>query len=282
MPFSTLAIASVFLAAALAAGLSWIAARRTGPESAGPWWGALAVGLAYVIGHLGVATPSLRFADVTDRIPLLALAGAAVAVTLNGKRGVLWARLLGYLGLAALAYFVMLGPVLGPEDFPSDKHITPSVIAVVLILATINVALLDAPSRRSELWTALTALSLGSGVVLVLAYNAVLFQLGGVVAVCLAASILVAWGRPIGGGIAVAWTVLTALVVEGAVYAYLPPLGAGLLAAAPAGLWLLRVPALAGLGPRVRSALAVGLVLIPVAAAIGLTLASRSPDGYGS
>jgi hypothetical protein len=281
MPVSTTALFAVILASALAAGLSSLAARsarRRGPDAAAPWWGALAVGLAYALGHAGVATPSIPPADVTDRVPLVALAGAVVAAFGSGRRvGVL----AGSLGLAALAWVVMLGPVLGAGELPRETVAWLATTAVVTLLAVLNVALLDAPARRSELWAALTAFAVGVGVVLVLANSAVLFQLGGVLAVVLAASLLGSWGLPVGGGVPVAAAVLTALVVEGFVYAFLPASAALLLAASPAVLWLTRLGPIARLGPKARAAVAAGLILLPVAIAAGLVLASKSSDGYG-
>jgi hypothetical protein len=281
MPVSPTAVVAVLLAMALAAGLSALAARALRREGFAPWWGALAVGLAYALGHAGVATPAFPPADVTDRVPIVALVGAVVAAALAGRRDVLWARVVGYLGLAVLAYVVMLGPVLGAEEFLRETIIQLSVIAVGVLLATLNVALLDAPSRRPELWSSLTVLAFGTGVVLVLANSAVLFQLGGILAVVLAASLLGAWGLPVGGGIPVAVAVLTALVVEGAVYAFLPATGALVLAGAPAVLWLTRLGPIARLGSKGRAAVAAGLILIPLAVAVILVLSSKSSDGYG-
>ncbi len=285
MPVSATAALAVLLAMALAAGLSVLAARavrrRGFLSGTAPWWGALAVGLAYTLGHAGVATPAIPPSDVTDRVPILAFAAAVVAVALAGGRDVLWARVVGYLGLAALAYVVMLGPLLGAEDHPREMIIQLAVIAVGVLLATLNLALLDAPSRRPELWAALTVLALGTGVILVLANSLVLFQLGGVLAVVLAASLLGAWGLPVGGGIPVAVAVLTALIVDGAVYAFLPATAALVLAGAPAILWLIRLGPLTRLGPKGRAVVGVGLILIPLAVAVILVLSSKSSDGYG-
>jgi hypothetical protein len=284
MPVSTTAVIAVILASALAAGLSALAARsarRRGPDAAAPWWGALAVGLAYALGHAGVATPSIPPADVTDRVPGVALAGAVVAAVLAGRRGGLRAGAAGYLGLAALACVVMLGPVLGAGGVPRETVVRLAATAAASLLAALNVALLDAPARRSELWAALTVLAVGAGAVLLLANSAVLFQLGGVLAVVLAASVLGSWGLPVGGGVPVAAAVLTALVVEGFFYAFLPAPSAMLLAASPAVLWLTRLGPLARLGPKARAAVAAVLTVVPVAVAVGLVLASKSSEGYG-
>jgi hypothetical protein len=108
-----------------------------------------------------------------------------------------------------------------------------------------------------------------------------LFQLGGVLSMVLAVSLLGSWGRPVGGGIVVASAVLTALVIEGFVYAFLPTSSALLLAGSPAMLWLTRLGPVARLGPKGRAAVASGLILIPIAVAVGLGLASSSVDESG-
>jgi hypothetical protein len=272
MPVSVTAAFAVLLASAVAAGLSSLAARRQRMAEVAPWWGAFTVGLAYVIGHLGVATPSIPPGDVTDRIPVVALAGAIVAAILAGKRGVTWARVVGSIGLGMLASLLILGPVLKADE------VTQLVTIAASLLAMTNVALLDAPSRRAELWVGLTVLTTGAGVVLILANSAVLFLLAGTLAAVLAAALLGAWGKPLGGGIPVASAVLTALVIEGAVYASLSAKPALILAASSALLWLIRLGPLGSLGPKARCALASVLVLIPVAIAIGLILTSASAE----
>jgi len=281
MPVSPVAVLAVLLASALAACLSALAALWARRRGAAPWWGPMAVGLAYALGHAGVATPSIPPGDVTDRIPALALAGAVVAVILAGGRGGLRARLAGYLGLAALASLSMLGPVLGAGDLSREAVAWLAATAAAAMLAALNLGLLDAPPRRSEIWAALTAYALGTGVVLVLANSAVLLQLGGVLALVLAASLAGSRGLPVGGGIPAATAVLIALIVEGYVYAFLPSTAALVLAAAPTLLWLTRLGPIARLGPTARAAVASGLVLLPVAVAAGLVLASKSSDGYG-
>lgn len=280
MPVSAIAVFAVILAVGLAAGLSAFAARAFRRSAAAPWWGALAVGLGYIIGHVGVATPSIPPADVTDRIPLIAFAGAVVAAAFAGNRDGRRARVAGYLGLAVLVYTVMLSPVLGSGEYPDDTVVWLAATGVGCLLALLNIGLLDTPARRSELWAALAVYAAGAGVVLLLSNSAVLFQLGGVLALVLAASLLGARGFPLGGGVPVAAGVLTALVVEGFVYAFLPAWSAVMLAAAPAVLWLNRFSPLARLGPRARAAVAAGLIFVPIAVAVAIVMFSKSSDGY--
>jgi len=283
MPVSPTAVLAMILATAFSLGLSALGARsrrRLGVDAPSPWWGALAVGLGYAIGHAGVAPPAIPPADVTDRIPIIALVGAGVAALLAGGRGGVWGRAIAYVGIATPAYVVMLGPVLGSGDLPGETVTWLLGSAVVSMLAALNVAFLDTPGRRSETWVGLAAFALGAGVVLILANSAVLFQLGGVLAVALIASIVGAWGRPVGGGVPVALAVLSALIVEGFVYAFLPAPSAAILAASPLALWLTRLRPIARLGPRTRAAIAAVLILIPVAVAAALVVASKSDEGY--
>ena len=282
MPISPTAAFALMLASAFSAGLSSLAARSLGRVGKlEPWWGALAVGLAYALGQAGVAPGSFPPADVTDRIPFIALWGAVVAAFLAGDRGGTWGRIAGYLGLGSLSWVVMLGPILAREEIPGETIVWLAGTAIASLLAAFNLAMLDAPARRSELWVGLTAFALGAGVVLVLANSAILLQLGGVLTLALAASLLGGWGRPVGGGVAVGVAVLIALIAEGFVYASLPTSAAIVLALAPTILWLTRLGPLARLGPRARGSIAVGLMLVPVAIAIGLVLASESSAANG-
>ena len=70
-------------------------------------------------------------------------------------------------------------------------------------------------------------------------------------------------------GIVVASTVLSMLVIEGFVYAFLPTPKRPVLAASPSMLWLTRLSPVARLGPKTRAAVASGLILIPVASRVG-------------
>jgi hypothetical protein len=284
MPFSTAALVGVSLAVVAAAGLSFFASqlvRRRGIDGSAPAWGALAVGLAYAIGHLGVAMPSMPPGDVTDRIPWIAVAAAVVATILGMGRGALWGRVVAFVGLASLAWVVMLGPVLGSSDFTREQFLWLAGSAFAALFFSINVALLDSSSRHIDIWLALALLAIGSGVVLLLANSAVLFQLAGLLGVVLMASLLGSRGLAIGGGVPLASTILIALVLEGFVYAFLPAVAAVLLAAAPTSLWLTRLGPIARLGSKARITVALVIMLIPIGIAIGVTLGSQTTNEYG-
>jgi hypothetical protein len=284
LPITPLAMGLIFLAMVLAAGLSFLAARssrRQGLVDSGPWWGALAVASGYVVAHVGVATPSFPPLDVHDRTPYLVIAAALVGAAIAGGRGVLWARVLGYLGLAILSYFVILGPVLGAGEYSEETIFKLATVAGVSLLAMLNVGLLDAPGRRLELWVALGLLAAGVGVTLRFSNFAVGLFLAGSLALVLLASIVASRGLPVGGGIPVAATVLTALIAEGSVYAFVLAAPGLILAGSPLILWLMRIGPLARLGPKTRVAIASGLILIPIGVAIGLAYAWRALEESG-
>ena len=280
MPVSTSAVVALLLAMVTATGLSAAAARsarRRGPDGDAPWWGAFAVGLAYALGHAVLATPKFPPVEVTDRPPFLALVAAGLAAFRGERR----ARVVAAVGLAALAYVVVLSPVLGAGDFSTETLTRLVATAAAAVFAGVNVALLDTTARRPEVWAFLTVLTLGGAVVLLLGNSAIFFQFGGLLGVVLAAALVGAWGRPAGGGVAVATALLTALVVLGFVYASLPATSALALAAAPAVLWLTRLGPVSRLGPKARCAAAAGLALVPLAVAVGLVLASKASDDSG-
>jgi hypothetical protein len=233
------------------------------------------------VAHCAVATPSFPPFDVTDRIPFLALAAAVVAAFLAGGRGVLWARIVGSLGLAVLVSLVMLGPVLGAGEYSEETIFQLSAIAGVSCLAMLNVGLLDTPSRRLELWVGLTVVTAGAGVALILSNSAILFFLAGCLVLVSVASLLGGWGMPVGGGTTVGASVLTALLIEGSVYAFLPAIPSLLLASAPLLLWITRIGPIARQGTMPRAVIAASLVLIPVAIAIFLVYSSASSDLSG-
>jgi hypothetical protein len=276
MPVSIVAILAVTFGWALAFVIPFLAvrlAKAKGYDGHAPRWAGIAIGLAYIAGHLGIAMPSFPPGDVTDRIPLLALIAAIL--------GLFRIRFSAYFAMTVLTYVIMLGPILSTGDF--DRSVLGWLVAVSVVsaLAMYNLACLDSPPRRVELSLGLIVLACGTGLVLLLSNSAVLFQLSMILAVVVLAALLGEGKTAVGGGVMVIGVVLMSLIVEGFVYAFLPTTPAMLLAASPAVLWLMRIKKIAHLGPKTKAAIGVGLMLVPVTIAVALVWMNRSTDASG-
>jgi hypothetical protein len=277
---------AVFAVALPAAVAAWVVAlgrvlgRRRDPSGGGPWWAASAVGLAYLAGHVAVARPAVPPADVTDRIPWLALAATALALFEAFRSPGLPARAVGRSLLAVLTLWLVLGPVLAAGDLSREMAVTLAASAAVALLAWADLEALAAWAAGADVARALLITAAGAGPALLLSGSAVLGQLGAALAAALAAAWLATRGRPPAGAVPVAAALLTALVLEGHVYAALPGASALLLAAAPAGVWLTRLGPVRRLGPRAVAALGSAAVLVPVAVAVGLAVSSSPSTEY--
>lgn len=246
-------------------------------RGAARWWAALAVGLAYVVGHFAAAWPSVPPIEVTDRLPWLALLATAAALAEAGFTPGRWARLALRTVLLLVALGVVLGPVIGAGEFDRDLAVRLAGASAVTLLFLLNIHSLDRPERASDLVLSLGLTTTGAALGLVLSGSAVLGQLAGVLAIGLGAAWLASGLRLIPGNLTVTSTLLAALVVEGFIYASLPASTGLLLAAAPASLWLTRVGPVQRLSPAFRRLLVAILTLIPVGLALALAV-SESPS----
>jgi hypothetical protein len=266
-----LAVAAAAAVAAVVIGLGRLAGARREAGRGRPWWAASAVGLAYLAGHFVAARPAVPPADVTDRIPWLALAATALALAESAGR---WMRATGWTLLAALAVGLVLGPVIGAGDFSREVVVWLAASIAVAVLSWADLAVLSARPDRSDLLRALLITCGGAAAALPLSG----FGMGGPLSAALAAALAAAWlaarGEVPAGYAPVAATVLTALVLEGFVYAVLPAASAVLLAAAPAATWLTRLGPVRRLGPWASAAVGGAAVLVPVAVAVGLAAAA--------
>ena len=280
-PVGLIAIA---LGSLVASTITRLAGRRAGadPDTTEPaWWGSWGLALGFGIAQLGVALPDFPPLDVHDRIPYLALGGAVAGSILTRKRDRWWSRGLAGFIVSGLVLFAMLGPYLQAGDQPEEDVESLVTLAIVTVLALMNIGLLDAPAQRREVTLGLTLLAAASSVVLILANNVVLALLSVSLAVVLAASLLGTWGRGLANVVPVASAVLAALLVEGSVYAFLKPAPALTLALAPLTLWLTRLGPIQKLGNGPRYVVVALLVSIPAVVAIVLAWQSRALDGYG-
>jgi hypothetical protein len=262
---------------AVAVGLGRLRGGRLKSEGDGglPWWTAAAVGIAYVAGHLAVSRPALPPVDVTDRVPLVALAAAALAAAEAAWRATVTGRVL----LAALVIGLVLGPVATADGLEREAVIRLAAALAVAAVAWANVEDLAARTDGADLVRALVITSVGAGLSLLLSGSAVLGQLGLALAAALAASWLAA-GRPPAGAVSTTTAILTALVLIGFVYASLPATSAVLLASAPAAVWPTRLGPFRRLNPWTTAFLNTAAVMVPVAVAVGLAVAGSPPLEY--
>ena len=265
-------LTSVMLAVAAGASVAAVlagVARALGGKPGG-WVGASAVGSGYVAGHLVFAWPAIPPVDVTDRIPWLALAAVLVAVFEAGRTPRPWTRWVGRSVLAALVLGAMLGPVAGAPGM-LRVWLIPGLVA---LLAWADVEVLAARCALADVLRALLITAGGTTVALVFAGSAVLPFLCAVLTAALAGGwLVVVRDGPPRGWVTVALAVLTALVLDGSIYAFLPVPTALLLAAAPAMTWLTRLGPARRLGRWPALAFGTVSVLIPIAIAIAVAVA---------
>jgi hypothetical protein len=149
----------------------------------------------------------------------------------------------------------MLGPILSRPDGLTDAAPWLAASALVAVLSSLHLARLSVALDPPEMTPALSILTLGVAFALLqLGHSAVLFLLALVLSASLAGAGGSAWPT--------ALAVLSALILEGVVYASLPASTAVGLAASPAVLWLLRLRPLARLSPRARALLAATLMAL--------------------
>ncbi len=243
-------------------------------------WAALAVGLGYLAGHLAIARPTIPPADVTDRIPYVALAGLAIVVFEALRKPGAFGRAIGRAVLLAFTLGLMLGPVITAGSLDGSTWIWLAGTVALALTSGINIEALTARPGELKGILAVMITALGAGVVLLLSGSLMLGCLGIALASALAGEWIASRGREPEGFAPVAIGLLAALVIEGYVYADVPVSGGVLLALAPAGAWMTQV------GParqleRWKGAMVGALaVMIPVGIAVGLAVARAVESGY--
>ncbi len=268
-------IMSVMISAAIAAALAGMG-RALGGKIGG-WVGASAVGFGYAAGHIAAAPLAFPPVDVTDRIPWLALAAVMVAVFEAVRTPGPVTRWVGRSLLAALMLGLMLGPVVGAEGMVRVSLIS----GLVALVAWADVEVLASRCQTVDALRALLITAGGAAVALVIAGSVVLGFLSAVLAAALAGGWLVAMrADPPSGWVMAASLVLTALVLEGSIYASLPAPAALLLAVSPAMAWLTRLGPARRLGRWPALAFGTVVVSIPVAIAVAVAVALAPPLEY--
>lgn len=237
-------------------------------------WAGPAIGLAYIAGQSAIARPWFPPLDVTDRMPWLALVAMLLAIAEATWPFAARLRILGRALLLTLILGLMLGPVIGAGDLSWATIGRLSAAAVTAVLAWLNLWALGATSQGRDAYRGLMLTSGGAVLVLLFSGSAVLCLLCMALTVSLAAARIAAWHRAPASGLIVGGAVLTALVIEGYIYASMSLWSAALLAAAPAGTWITRTEPLREKPGMTATLLSTLAVLVPVGLAVGWAAAS--------
>jgi hypothetical protein len=214
--------------------------------------------------------------DVTDRIVCIAGAATAVAVV-----EVVWPllpliRLTARAAVLALILGLILGPMTSAGDPPAITIGRLCATAALGALAWINLWALEERDRGTAAGHGLIITSGGASPVLLLSGSVILGLLGTVLTSALLAARL-AGGDRSAAGLVVGSAVLTALVLEGYVYASLSTFSALLLAAALAGAWISSSETRRRQRDPLVSILSTLATLLPLSVAIGCAAFSHGP-----
>ncbi len=230
---------------AVLAGLLLLVLRRALPGAVA---GAIAVGLGYVAGHVGLRgwrgwVPR----ESTDWVAVVALLGLCVGVTGLTRRGPTGLRSLSRLLLAGLAAWLVVGKVLGREHEGLGLLRELLVLGAGIAVAWSALETLALPHARGGPVAVLFVTSLGCAAVLGISGSIVLAQLAGVLTSTLGATlVLCARQRSADvllGVASPAALVLGVLLLAGLLLADVPPASALLLAAVPLGALVVRLGA---------------------------------------
>jgi hypothetical protein len=270
-----LGLALPVILSAIGLALAW--RKRTGAEPSRRGIAA-GIGTGFLAGSIALGwPPPFPPMDVADRTPWLALAATIFASLAPGasriQRG-------GLALLAALVSVAILGPVL-PETSGTRAGLAwLVVVGLVVLVAWANVEwLAERLEGAAPIWSMLMVAG-GTSVVLIASHSAVLCLLGLALTSALAAPAIASWrwalGGSVRGAVPIFLAVVTALILNGHVYADVPTSSAVALAAAPAGAWAARLgPARRGAPWRATLA-AVVATLLPIGAAVGLALSAAT------
>jgi hypothetical protein len=249
-----------------------------------PWPMVLGLGAGYLAGNLAIGWPPFPPLEVTDRIPFLAVAATVLGLLESAWPLAARVRWGDRLILVALTLGVILGPILAATAGTRAGILWLAGVGAVAVLSWANLEVLAGRPGTAGLFGSLVVTAAGAGAVLVASSSAVLGQLGVVLAAALTGAGLASWrmgrGLPSPGIVPVVATVLTALVVDGHVYANTPTSSALLLAAAPTAAWLGAVKPVRGLAPWKVSLLAAIVTVVPVGLALWRAMAESPANEY--
>jgi hypothetical protein len=272
-----LGLALPFILAAIAVALAWWT-RKSGSEPSRREL-ALGVGAGFIAGAIALGwPPPFPPMEVADRTLWVALA-ATVFALVAAKAA--WARWLGLALLASLVYVAILGPILADTSGTRKGLFWLVTVGLVVLASWASVEGLSERLEGAVLIWPLLVMAAGTSVVLIASHSVVLCLLGLALTSALAAPGVASWfwplGRSVRGVIPIVLAVLTALVLNGHVYAFVPTSSALVLAAAPAASWSARLGPVRRRAPWVAVLAAVIATLVPVGVAVGLALVAAPP-----
>jgi hypothetical protein len=264
-------------------------ARRSGRS----WGVPLGLGLGYALGHAAVYgwlppnRPPFPPFEVFDWLPWLALAAMLLGFFEVLAPTPAWARWENRLLLTAVAVWVLLGPLVGGM-WADWGQATPWLAGIGLGIVILWAVVESHAARLGRsLILPLIVLAGGTSAAMLLGHSLKLAELSAVLAASLGACWIVAFGWPAltlaRGGVPVFVAVLAGLLLCGHFYSELPAAPAVLLAAAPLTLWIDRIGPLRRLRPWQAALVRVVAVLVPVGAAIAITVMQAPPpvpEGY--
>jgi hypothetical protein len=251
-----------------------------GKERARGALGPLALGLAYLSGHL-VITGWVPFppADTTNWLPYFALTAAVLGAFCGMLAIKAWARVLIFALVSTGALRLLLKPKFLYGWTLTEGWIWVACLAGAMALLAI---ILDALVRRSETLIEMPAFLLiicaGTFGALMLSGSMLLGQFAAVLGAAVFGSLVLTAGKvALGRGIVPVFSLLVgALVVSGYFFAELPATSAVLLAFAP-------IPALIPNGmpsKLLASGIRAALVLVPIIVALVMAFRSSPPLSY--
>lgn len=258
---------SAIIAMVVAAGICGLAL-WWGKERARAACGALALGLAYLSGHL-LITGWVAFppADTTNWLPYFALATAVLGAFCSVLEINAWQRMLVFGLVSAGALRLLLKPKFSYGwSLPEGYLWVMGLAGAMVVLAIVIDALVRRAATAFEMPAFLLIICAGTFGALMLSGSILLGQFAAVLGAAVFGSLVftarrISFGR---GIVPVFSMLLSALVISGHFFAELPVASALLLAFAP-------VPALIPIGLRgklLTSALRIALVSIPVTVAM--------------
>lgn len=251
-----------------------------GKERARGVLGALAVGVAYLAGHLIIAGwTAFPPTDTTNWLPYFALAAAALGAFCAVLPVTAWARVVIFALVSTGALRLLLKPRFQYGWSPGEGWAWVAALGcAIVLLAIVLDALVRRPGTAVEMPIFLLIVSGGTSGALMLSGSMLLGQFAMVLAAAVFGALVFAARKvALGRGIVPVFSLLvSALLVSGYFFAELPATSAVLLAFAP-------VLALVDIGMANRL-LALGsraaLVSVPVALALVLAFRSSPPLTY--